>query len=382
MSSLPHNLRAEAKAAFTGFPTRRVEAYKYSDLSWLEERDLAPMASFDACNSKESDVLFTNGILAYAQSPQAGLTLQSLDMHPLLGKILPLHQRPLAVLNSAYATQVLFIHVAKNVKITKPLTLDVLSRGEGSAYPRVLIVLEEGANLTLVERFSGKGAYMSCGAMEISLAKGARLSHIRDQNEDKAATQLYITAAKIAEHACYSSYVFNEGAAFMRHEILASLDGGGAHVDMLGVNMITDTQHTDTATFINHAAADTTSNELYKSAVAQQATAVFQGKIHVAKDAQRIKGYQMSRGLLLSDKARINTKPELEIYADDVVCSHGATVGALDQESLFYLCARGISRARARALLIEGFIAEVINDLDEVQREGFMQRASLWLEGL
>ena len=384
MSSLPQSLHDKARQAFTGFPTRRMEAYKYSDLSMLAQRELGAMAGLEASDpmvkQSRADIVIGNAALCHAQSPHAGLTVQRLDAHPLLGEFLPLEERPVAALNSIHAQSVLYIHVAKGVQLQEPLTLDVVTQGEGAAYPRVLIVLEEEASLRLEERFYGTGSYVNCGMMEVSLAKGAKLFHTRDQNEDKRATHLFTAAIKIAQRACYSSYAFNEGAALMRHEIAASLDGAQAHTDLCGINMIAGNQHLDTATFIDHAQADATSNELYKSAIAGNATAVFQGKIHVAKDAQRTQGYQMSRGLLLSDKARINTKPELEIYADDVVCSHGATVGALDEESLFYLRARGIPCARARRLLVEGFIAEVLDNLDAPCREILMQRAGLWLE--
>jgi Fe-S cluster assembly protein SufD len=216
----------------------------------------------------------------------------------------------------------------------------------------------------------------------IVLHPQAKLVHVK-MMQSRAVAHLAMTKVHIAEGAYYDNFAAIKDSELVRNEIEATLAGRLAQCTLQGVMLLRGREHADTTTRIIHAAPHGTSREVYKSVVADQARGVFQGKINVNEGAQKTDGYQLSRALLLSDQAEMNAKPELEIYADDVKCSHGSTVGDLDDEALFYLRARGLNTDEARTLLIRAFIDEVVDDVHVTEwREIIRAEVQAWLEGL
>lgn len=344
------HLKSQAAAQFDalGWPNRRVEQYKYSDLSAMGKADLTASQIQVSVSIPE----------------QTGLSVSKLDqvdedVAALVGSVLPLNDA-LAALNGSQVDDAFVVQISQS--LAEPVELRFTA--DATTYPRVLVLVGEGVEASLVETYEGTG--ICAPAIEVILDQGAKLNHLRAQTCSDEATHLSSTAAKIAADATYSHFALNLGGKLTRNNIRASLDGEGAHVDLLGLHLLSGNQHCDTASFIDHASAKTTSNEIYKSVVSGSANSVFQGKIHVAKDSQKIEGNQMSRGLLLGDRARVNNKPELEIYADDVICSHGSTVGAIEDSMLFYLRARGIPEAQARRMMIEAFVNEIFDEAGDV----------------
>ncbi|MCB9984048.1 MAG: Fe-S cluster assembly protein SufD [Rhodospirillales bacterium] len=246
--------------------------------------------------------------------------------------------------------------------------------------PRLKIVLESGAQATIIERHNGEGAYWKNMATEIELGQGAILHHIRIQNDAAEAVNTNMASLKAARDAVYNSFSLNMGAKLSRHEIQAAIDGENAEISLNGVNLLNGEQHGDTTILIEHQAPNGSSSQFYRSLLDDKAHGVFQGKVHVHQIAQKTDAYQLSNALLLSPQAEMDTKPELEIYADDVKCSHGATTGQLDEEPLFYLRQRGLNEAQARFLLIQSFVDEVVDKIvDEKIRDEILKETEQWL---
>jgi Fe-S cluster assembly protein SufD len=241
--------------------------------------------------------------------------------------------------------------------------------------------LEPGASLTLIETTTGpaEARYLHNPVYEIEVAEGAFLTHARLQQEGARAFQLSTVYARVAEGGTYDNFTLNAGGKLVRNEIHSVLAGPRAACHMNGAQLLQDGQHADTTTVLDHAAPDCASRQTYKTVLAGKSRGVFQGKIHVHQIAQRTDGYQMNQALLLSPEAEIDSKPQLEIYADDVKCSHGATVGEIDAEQLFYLRARGIPEGRARAMLVEAFLKEAIEGVqDETARAALDAAVAGW----
>lgn len=263
------------------------------------------------------------------------------------------------------AAQEVVIHITRGQVCEQ--VRDILFTGEAGAEqnPRLKIVLEEGAELTLLERHEGEGAYWKNMVTEIELAANAKLQHIRIQNESMAALQTNIVHVTCARDARYNCFTLNMGGGMTRHDVHGVLSGENGDITLNGLNLLSESQHGDTTILIEHQAPHCTSNQFYRSLLDGKSTGVFQGKVHVHKPAQKTDGYQLSNTLLLSDQASMNTKPELEIYADDVLCSHGSTCGQLDEEPLFYLRSRGLSDKQARLLLVQAFVGEVVDKVED-----------------
>lgn len=249
--------------------------------------------------------------------------------------------------------------------------------------PRLKIVLEEGAELTLIERHNGEGTYWKNMVTEIELADNAKLNHYHLQNDTLDAVHTNMVQIKLGRDAVYDGFALNIGAKLSRHEVKAEIMGQGSTCSFNGVNLLKGAQHGDTTIVVEHQAPHCNSNQFYRSILDDEARCVFQGKVHVHRIAQKTDGYQLSNALLLSEKAEMDAKPELEIYADDVKCSHGATCGQLDEEPLFYLRSRGLNEAQARALMIEAFVAEVADKVgDEAFQAEIKDKANEWLKSV
>nr|HRQ81162.1 Fe-S cluster assembly protein SufD [Azospirillaceae bacterium] len=285
---------------------------------------------------------------------------------------------PLAALNAAGGLDGAYVSVPVGATVEALIEIvHVAVNGEGAAplsQPRLTINLDQGASAVIVEHHVGVGigAAVVNAAADIHLAPGARLRHYVAQRAAESAFHFSAASVTVAAGATYDSFALNLGGKLARHEIAVRLAGEGASCVLDGAYIVDGDRHTDTTTRIDHLSPGATSREVYKGVVDDGAQAVFQGKIVVHKDAQRTDGHQLNRALLLSDKAGVDAKPELEIYADDVKCSHGCTVGELDDAALFFLRARGIPKEEARALLIAAFLQEAVDDIaDEDVRGAF-----------
>ncbi len=246
---------------------------------------------------------------------------------------------------------------------------------------RLKIVLEEGAQLTLIERHEGSGAYWKNMSTEITLGANARLNHIRIQDDSVEAIQTNMVHITMERDAYLNSFSLNMGGKLTRHDIHVVLNGSNIDCSLNGVTLLKGKQHGDTTILMEHTAPHCLSNQFYRTILDDAARGVFQGKVHVHQAAQKTDGYQLSNTLLLSPKAEMDTKPELEIYADDVKCSHGATTGQLDEAPLFYLRSRGLSEAQARMLLVQAFVDEVVDKVsDSALHEEIKEKAGCWLE--
>jgi Fe-S cluster assembly protein SufD len=241
-------------------------------------------------------------------------------------------------------------------------------------HPRHAIRLAAGASLTVIEVFEGQGAYLHNPVTEIVVGARATLTHIRLQNESTAAFHLATIYADIASHAAYHAFTLSTGGQIVRTEFHAHLHGQGGHAALNAAQLLRGTQHSDFTTVVSHDAPACTSRQTVKHVLAGHARGVFQGKIEVARAAQKTDGYQMNQALLLSPDAEIDCKPQLEIYADDVKCSHGATIGALDAEQLFYMASRGIHKEEARAMLVRAFLAEALDSVASEPARAMLDR--------
>jgi len=273
------------------------------------------------------------------------------------------------------------IIIPKNKSVARPIDLRLVAKNAEQLTSRLIITVEEGAEVTFIERQSGEGEYWKNIDMVINVAQNAKLNHYRFCEEDPFCVVTERTNVTLGRDARYNTVVISGCAGFGRSDFHVKLTGQGAECDLSGLTLLAGKQHSDTTLLIDHIAPHCKSSQFFKTVLNDSSRGVFQGKIHVHKDAQKTDGYQLSNNLLLSNLAEMDVKPELEIYADDVKCSHGSTTGQLDETPLFYLMSRGISKEDARRLLLEAFMGEVLEKIkhDDV-RTMFDERVRLWLK--
>lgn len=402
-------LRAESwdRYAALGLPTVRDESWKFTNLNALRRAgvvsapdgvpalDTVPLGT--ALSVDAHLAVLVNGVFRADLSSlpdAAGLSIESLAavaehnpgaLEGSLGKLADGDALPMAALNTALAADGLVIHLEKSAEIEKPLhILSIGIAGDTPVMfqPRVLVVAEENSSACILESHvgAGDGVYFSNTVTELDIAPRARVRHYKLQNEHPAAFHIAATAVSLAEGAAYESFVLQVGGRIARNEIQIHIGGERAECTMNGAYLLRGKQHADSTTFVDHAVPNSNSREFYKGVIDDAARGVFQGKILVRKDAQKTDGQQLNKALLLSRGAEIDSKPELEIYADDVICSHGATAGELDSEALFYLRSRGIDEATARGLLIEAFVGEAVEQIDHAAaQEAFQKVVDGWL---
>ncbi len=271
-------------------------------------------------------------------------------------------------LNTAFVSSGAFILIGKGVELESPLHLNFISdpSGPGPAnFPRVLIISEENSRATVIESYAGTSdaAYFTNAVVEIVLKDGARLEHYKVQRESVDAYHIATTSADLGSNSSYDSTTINFGAQLSRHDIHVKMAHEGAECWVDGLYVVSSDQHTDTHSVIDHQQPHCTSHQLYKGILDGKSRAVFNGKIFVRHGAQKTDAMQTNKNLLLSDEARVDTKPQLEILADDVKCAHGAAVGQIEEDELFYLETRGIHPELAKNLLTYGFAEEVIGKI-------------------
>lgn len=400
--------RAEAIGRFAaaGMPHRRLEDWKYTDLRTLV-RDLpAPAAPSGAVPIEpetlaEIDawriVVVDGGApVVPAGLAGAGVTVRPLadaladtqggDAAPLLDDWPAHSQTPILDLNTAFMASGVVVRVPDGMKLDRPIHVACVATLPSAAaiYLRNRFDVGAGASATILESFEGPDgiAYMVDTATRLSVGSGGTLTWLKVQTDGDAAVHLATVAADVAQRATFTCTPFTLGAAVSRNQITVTFVGPDAKADVAGVQLLAGRQHGDTTLFVDHALPGSASRELFKTVLDGRGRGVFQGMILVRQDAQKTDGRMMSQALMLSDQAEMDNKPELEIYADDVQCGHGATAGRIDEDLLFYLRARGIPEVQAKALLIEAFVGEAIEAIgDEAIRAALSALAHDWVAG-
>ena len=368
-----------------GLPSPREEAWHYTTLRPLADAvfDQAPTdpATLLAClpDIDAPRLVFANGFFSPALSClPAGVTLRT--GAPAWGTLARPAAEKLVALNTMLAEDGAAIDVAEGVD-GGTLVLASLATG-GAMHPRHAIRLAPGARLTLVEVNIGSGAYLNNPVFSVAVADDAILSHLRFQTESPEAFHLSTLYAEVGARGTYDSFLLSLGARLARVEVHARLAGEKSAVHLNAAQLLGGRQHADFTTVVTHDAPTTTSRQTVKNVLTGRARGVFQGKIEVSRHAQKTDGYQMNQALLLSGEAEIDSKPQLEIYADDVKCSHGATVGELDPDQLFYLRSRGVPEAEARSILVRAFLTEALDPIaHEAARAAMESQIASWWEG-
>lgn len=403
--------RTDALARFDeqGIPTTRHEDWKYTNLRALSSKqfELAPenvpcdMTAQLGSAEGIHRLVFVGGTFCQALSNASelpeGLTLKPMrqaladhadQIQQTLSLAMPEGENAFAALNMGYFRDGVYLHLEAEARVEAPIELVFISSGEQTlAMPRSLIVLDQGASASIIERqlSDEDSTALNNSATEILLAENSTLDYNLIQLQGKKTTHIGGTWVRQAAGSTLSTRTITLGGALVRNELNVSLNGEGAEADCVGLYFGRQRQHIDNHTTIRHAAPSCTSRELYKGILDDRARGVFHGRIVVDPDAQLTESEQENPNLLLSRDAEIDTKPQLEIYADDVKCSHGATVGELDAKQLFYLQSRGIDKASARTLLTYAFAAEVINEIKiDHLRDSLTERLSsqMNLEGV
>jgi Fe-S cluster assembly protein SufD len=381
-------LRAAAAAAFKaaglpgGTPGRRIEAWKYTSLRPVAEADfqaVSPRHEAETLLAKlplldAPRVVFVDGLLRSDLTAMPAAGFARFAEQPDFGTLSWPDREPMVALNTMLATDGAALHVPAGFD-AGVMQLVSIATGDADYHPRHRICLGKGAALTVVEISAGEGTYLLNTVAEIHVAEGARLTHIRLQDEALTAFHVSTTYADVAAGGTYDSFTLNLGARLSRTEVRTQLSGSGAIAHLNAAQILSGSQHSDFTTVVGHVAPGCTSRQTVKNVLAGRSRGVFQGKIEVAREAQKTDGYQMNQALLLSPDAEVDSKPELEIFADDVKCSHGATVGELDGEQMFYLRSRGIPDQEARSILVRAFLAEALDAVADGTIRGRLEDA-------
>jgi len=398
--------------ASTGLPHRRVEEWKYTDLrSALRDAYPPAPALSEALTGDDISaalgaalagldchlLVIVNGQFRPELSDVSGLegkceVLSLTDglgypsdwLKETLGQVNPPQNDVVVALNTALMTGGVALCIADNAKTGKPVHVVHVftSREAASVTTRNVILVGAGANVTLLESYVSHGdtPAQRNSVSELLAGDGSRVHHIKFQNENLETAHLTSWMTRLGSDVEYKAFQFSMGAALARNQIFVSFAGEGSSSHVSGAVMARGTQHNDTTMVIDHAVSGCESREFNKLVLDGEARGIVQCKAIVRKDAQKTDGHQMARALMLSERAEYDSKPELEIFADDVVCGHGSTSGQVDDELMFYLRARGIPEAQARALLIAAFVGEAIDRIEnESIREAFVTMAQDWL---
>jgi len=390
---LPLRKKALTRFGELRFPTPKEEEWRHTNVAPIERRRFLPAGSvadspppdraewerFTLRADSAAELVFWNGLwmpgLSTVPGPVKGIRWGSLAdalveerarIEPHLGHHASFQEHPFVALNTAFFRDGSFLHIGEGVKLDKPVHLLFLSGGSGaeaSSHPRNLILAERESEATIIETYVsvGETPHLSNAVTEIVVRENASIDHYKVQDESKETYHVAALQAHQEQNSRLASYTFTFGGKIARSDIGSVLAGEGIETVLDGLYMGREDQLIDHHTFLDHARPHCTSHELYKGILGGRSRGVFRGKILVRQDAQKTDAKQGNHALLLSEEAVVNTKPQLEIYADDVKCTHGATIGQIDEESLFYLRSRGISRGAARALLVSAFAGEVVD---------------------
>jgi Fe-S cluster assembly protein SufD len=390
-----HRLRREAIERFAerGFPTMQEEDWKFTNLAPLAKVPLCLPTRFTAegviperlvLGTPEDwgpRLVFVNGRFAPALSRSTplpeGVVIESLAealkrdpaaLEPHLARSAGREDAPFVALNTGFLEDGAFIHVPDGAVVEAPVLLVFLSASNGGptvSHPRILIVTGRGSQVTVVETYgaTGSGIYFTNAVTEVVVGDGAVVDHHKLELEDERAFHVGNVTAEQGRGSRFSSHSVSIGGALVRNDVVARLESEGSECALDGLYLVHGAQHVDNRTVIDHASPRCTSRENYKGVMDGKSRAVFNGEIIVRKDAQKTDARQMNKNLILSEDARVNTKPRLRILADDVKCTHGATVGMLDENALFYLRSRGIDEPTAKSILTYAFVSEVLEPI-------------------
>lgn len=378
----------QAKLAQWTIPTRKTEAWKYSakrlGMSVSDESNSSSTNTIDEAYVEAYTLDCDTLIIANGELTQALPSIENLSISSFAnlsdeqskdiaaGAIASSDNLMFADLNAAYLQNGIFIELADNQHITKPLKIVFQQTGEGNSFPRVFIKIGKNSSMTIIEEtstnsglspadiISKQNTALLNSVTDIHVSANAKLTFLK-MNLDKAAYRhIASTGVSLMRDARFNSYCLSLGNQLNRHDLLVKMLGSGAECDLNGICVTTDKQHVDCHTCIEHIAPNCTSNESYRCIADKQSQIVFNGRIHIHRDAQKTLGSMSNKNLLLSSEAEIDSKPELEIYADDVKCAHGTTIGQLDEEELYYLKTRGLNHEQAKLMLTLGFVLEIV----------------------
>ena len=392
-----------------GLPHRRIEEWKYTDLRVLM-REVLPLASEpDAAALKRAAaalklhaiagvlrLVLVDGVFAPKLSDTAhldkGLNVRALrevleagDSALQAQLLAPDNSDAMVALNSAMMTDGVVIEVADGAALTQPLHIVHIASGAEPAamFTRSLLRIGKAASATVVESYiaaDGAKAYQVHDSLVVSIGDGARLDHVRLIEDGREAFNISSAVVTLGADAHFNTFGMNSGSNVSRYQPVIVFAGEGSRVEANGVNLLNGRQHADSTLLLDHAVPNCASREIFRAVIDDRGHSVFQGRIIVRPHAQKTDAKMMTRALLLSDEAEADNKPELEIFADDVTCGHGATAGALDENLLFYLRARGLSEKEAQALLIQAFVGEAIESIaNDALRELAISAAERWL---
>jgi Fe-S cluster assembly protein SufD len=372
-----------------GFPTMKDEDWHFTSVAPIAERIFGAArrggeVSHDVIarfgyGQDWNTIVFVNGRIAgNAGAVPSGMTVSTLAdeisndsdvVKRHLGKLAPSESASFSALNAALMTDGAVIRIAADTKVEKPLHLLFIADSASentSLQTRNLIFAERHSECTIIESYVSVGGenYFTNAVTEVYVGDGARLGHYKLQSESRSAMHVGTIQVHQAKSSRYESFSFATGAKFSRTNVYTTLAGDSAEAILNGLYMVDGSQHVDHQTRIEHVAPNCPSHELYKGILDGSSHGVFNGKVYVHPEAQKTDGKQSNNNLLLSDAARVDTKPQLEIFADDVKCTHGATVGRLDEVALFYMRSRGVGMAQARRLLTYAFAADVLEKIE------------------
>jgi Fe-S cluster assembly protein SufD len=408
--AVPAAVRAFRRAAFDrfaalGFPTPKNEDWHYTSVASIADQEFALLASrtgdvgrddlapFDFGASDWHTIAFVNGRFAPELSDLKklpdGVEVTDLatawatgDVADRLGSVASSQSHAFTALNAAFAQDGAVVRIARNVEVARPIHLLFVTDAAAAramTHPRNLIIVERNATATVIETYASAtdSIYFTNAVTEVTLGDGASLRHYKMQREAPRAYHVGTIEVEQRRDSHYVSFSLATGAELSRTNVYTTLDGEGSGATLNGLYMLDGEQHCDHQTQVIHAQPNTFSRELYKGILDGRSHGVFNGKVYVRPIAQKTDGKQTNKTLLLSDTAHVDTKPQLEIFADDVKCTHGSTVGQIDQSALFYLKSRGIANQLARRLLTYAFAADVLETLEvDAVREG-LERATL-----
>jgi len=405
------DIRQQAFEAYerAGLPHRRIEEWKYTDLRVLMREVLPLAAEPDVAALKRAGaalklhaiegvrrLVLVDGVFAAKLSETANLekglvvrtlreVLEAGDAALQAQLLAPENSDAMVAVNSAMMTDGLVIEVADGAVLTQPLHIVHIASGAAPAamFTRSLLKLGRAVSATLVESYiaaDGAKAYQVHDSLIASIGDGARLDQVRLIEDGREAFNISSSVATLGANAHLNLFAMTSGSYVSRYQATIAFAGEGSRVETYGVNLLNGRQHADSTLFLDHAVPNCASREIFRAVVDDRGHSVFQGRIIVRPKAQKTDAKMMTRALLLSDEAEADNKPELEIFADDVTCGHGATTGALDESLLFYLRARGLSEKEAQALLIQAFVGEAIEQIaNDALRELAISAAQRWL---
>lgn len=375
-----------------GFPTTKNEEWKYTDVKNLLKKEfdfshghtITPVANLTSLLIPDIDaniIVFVNGVfnpsLSQIISPAEELIIQDFAkaaetntelVEKYFGTLAAYDKEAFTALNTAFTQHGAFIHVPANKVVNKPVILYFIADSEkqsATAMPRNLFVASRNSQVSVVEVFLSNGSQPSFTNIvtEIVVQENASVIYTKIQNESEQAYNIGTTQVHQSRDSKFSATTVSLSGALIRNNLNIVLDAENCESHLYGLYMLNGSQHIDNHTLVDHAKPHSYSNELYKGIMDGKSTGVFNGKIYVRQDAQKTNAFQSNKNILLSKEASMNTKPQLEIFADDVKCSHGATTGQLDEDMLFYLRSRGIGINEAKALLMYAFATDIINQI-------------------